>query len=57
MSLEKKKLQVELMRVSASRAELELKIEERLEEIKRIKEHIKIQDEKISELNLKIKNL
>lgn len=55
MSLEKKKIQVELMRVQAAKAELELKIDERLEEIKRLEEHIKIQSNKIIELEEKLK--
>lgn len=50
MSLEKKKKELELMRVSLARQELELKIEERLDEIKRLKEHIEIQLKKESEL-------
>lgn len=54
-SLELKKLKVELLRVSASKAELELRIEERLDEIERIKEHIKISEAKEQELKDKIK--
>jgi len=40
--------------VSAAKAELELRIEERLDEIERLKEHVKIQVEKEKELELKI---
>lgn len=54
-SLELKKMKVELMRVSASRAELELRVDERLDEIERIKEHIKISQAKEIELADKIK--
>lgn len=54
-SLEKKKTQVELMRVQASKAELELRVEERLEEIERIKEHIKISEAKEIELKEKLR--
>lgn len=54
-SLELKRLKIELIRVSAARAELEFKIEERLEEINRIKEHIKVQLDKEAELAGKIK--
>lgn len=54
-SLELKKLKVELLRVSAAKAELELRIEERLDEIERIKEHIKISEAKEVELKEKIK--
>ncbi len=54
--LELKKYQVELMRVQASKAELELKIEERLDEIERLKEHIKISENKEKELMEKLNN-
>jgi hypothetical protein len=54
-SLDTKKLQVELLRVSASKAELELRVEERLEEIERLKEHIKISELKEIELKEKLK--
>lgn len=54
MSLELKKLQVELMRVQTARMELEYKIEERLEEIERMKTHIKIQEDREVELNNKL---
>lgn len=53
--LEIKKLQVELMRVSAAKAELELRIEEKLDEIERIKEHIKISEAREKELIQKLK--
>lgn len=53
-SLEIKKLQVELLRVSAAKAELELRIEERLDEIHRIKEHIAISEAKEKELKEKL---
>lgn len=46
MSLDKKRKQLELSRVTLAREELELKIEERLEEIERLKSHIEIQKEK-----------
>lgn len=57
MSLEYKKLQVELMRVQTARMELEYKIEERKEEIKRMEEHIKIQADKEIELRNKLKEM
>lgn len=57
MSLELKKIQVELMRVKTARMELEYKIEERLDEIKRMQDHIRIQNEKENELTEKLKNL
>lgn len=52
--LEVKKLKVELLRVGAAKAELELKVEERMEEIKRIEDNIKIQELKEQELETKI---
>ncbi len=55
MNIEKKKKQVELMKVQAARAEFELKIAQRLEEIERLKENINLQDERISELQEQIK--
>lgn len=43
MTLEKKKKVLELKRVETAKMELELKIEERLEEIERLKKAIEIQ--------------
>lgn len=57
MSLELKKLKVELLRVGAAKAELELRIEERLDEVERVKEHIKTQEAKEAELKLKIESM
>lgn len=57
MSLELKKVKVELLRVSAAKAELELRIEERLDEVERIKEHIKTQEAKEIELKQKIESM
>lgn len=54
-SLDLKKLKVELLQVQAGRASLELRIEEMLEEIERLKGHIAISESKESELALKIK--
>lgn len=52
--LEKKRIVVELKRVESARMELELKIEERLDEIERLKEHIQIQIVKEAELTNKL---
>lgn len=54
MSLEKKKKEMELRRVETARMELELKIEERMDEIHRLQEHIKIQLEKEQQLKEEI---
>jgi len=56
MSLALKKLQVELLRVSAAKAELELKIEEQKENIMRIEDHILIQEKREEELRLLIQS-
>lgn len=45
MSLDLKRKKLELMRVQTAKHELEFKIEERLEEIERLKAHIKVQQE------------
>lgn len=48
--LELKKKQLELARVKLAKQELELKIEEKLDEIKRLQDAIVVQDNKIKEL-------
>lgn len=50
MSLEKKRKELELARVEIARRELEFKIEERLDEIERLKQHIDIQKKREQEL-------
>lgn len=57
MSLEIKKKKMELARVRLAREELQLKIEERLDEIERIKRHIAVQVEKETELENQIKGM
>ena len=52
--LELKRMKLELIKVAAARHELEFRIEERLEEINRIKEHVKVQEAKEAELMEKI---
>ena len=53
-SLELKKIKVELLRVAAARAELELRIEEYQDNIKRLEDNIVIQIAKETELQAKI---
>ena len=53
-NLELKKIKAELLSVSAAKAHLEVRIEQSLEDIERIKEHIKIQEAKEDELRQKI---
>ena len=48
--LEIKRKKVELLRVSSAKAELELRIHERMEEVERLQEHIKISEAKEVEL-------
>ena len=53
--IEKKKLEVQLKRIDATIAELELKIDERKEDIKRIEEHIVLQKQLENEIKEKLK--
>jgi hypothetical protein len=54
MSLDKKKRELELARVRLARQEMEFKIEERLAEIDKLKEHIDIQKKREEDLNKEI---
>ena len=53
-SLELKKMKVELLNVSAAKAGLELRIEENLDNIKRLEANIEISTAKEEELKQKI---
>lgn len=53
--LEFKKRTLEYERVKLARQELELKIEERLDEVERLKEHIKVQVAKEEEIKQDLK--
>ena len=48
--LEKKKREAEIARIQAAKLGMECQIEERLDEIERLKENIKAQDERVAEL-------
>jgi len=50
MSLELKRKKLELQRVSVASEELKFKIEERLDEIEKLKKHIEIQENTIIKL-------
>jgi hypothetical protein len=50
MSLDIKRKKLELSRVQTAKQELEFKIDEKLEEIERLKEHIKTQEQKENQL-------
>jgi hypothetical protein len=52
--LELKRMKLELIKVAAARHELEFRIEERLDEISRLQEHVNIQIAKEKELKDKI---
>lgn len=54
-AMERKKLEVQLKRIDATKAELELKIDERKEDIKRIEEHIELQNKLEQEIKEKLK--
>lgn len=54
MTLEDKRMRLELVKVRAARAELEFKIEEKLDEIERIKQHIQAQVAREADLVAKI---
>jgi peptidoglycan hydrolase CwlO-like protein len=53
--LELKKKELELERVKLAKKEMEFKIEERLEEIDRLKSHIEIQNQTIKKIEQEIK--
>lgn len=57
MSLEIKRKELELMRVKTARHELEFKVDEKTEEINKLKEHIKIQLETEDRLEKEIEQL
>lgn len=52
--LEHKRMVLELKRVDMAREEMQFRIEERLEEIARLQDNIKIQEAKIKELKEKL---
>lgn len=56
MSLNDKRKLLELSRITLSKDEQEFRVEELLEEIKRIKDNIKIQTLAIEKINNEIKN-
>ena len=55
--LDLKKKQVELMRVECAKAEMQMKILEIKQNIKRLEANIVIQDKKIQELSKEINNI
>ena len=57
LSLEIKKREVEIMKVQAAKAEQELRIEECLEQIERLKKSMKAQDDHVDKLNKELEEL
>lgn len=55
--LEIKRVKADLLRTQAAKAELEVKIEERLADIERIKDHIVLQEKREKELSAKLSEL
>lgn len=55
-SLEKKRIMTELLQVQAGRAGLELRIEEMMEEMERLRAHIAVSENKERELAEKLSN-
>lgn len=53
-SLDIKRMKLELIKVAAARAELEFRVDERMDEINRIKDHIQVQLDKEADLLVKI---
>lgn len=56
-NLDLKRMKLELVRVSAAKAEQEFKIEEYLEQIERLREIVRVQAEKEAEIQNQIKSL
>jgi len=54
--LEVKKTKLELMKCQTAKMELEYKIEERLQDIQRIQDHIKLQEDREIELMAILEN-
>jgi hypothetical protein len=56
-SIEQKRKEIELMRVNVARQELELKIEEKQEEIKKLQDYVRIQLEAEEKIRLEIESM
>lgn len=57
MSLDLKKTKLDLLKCQTAKAELEYKIEERLADIDRMKDHIKLQEKRMEELKKQVQIL
>lgn len=52
-----KRLELDLLKIAAAKAELELKIEERKLDISRMRDHIKLQEIRENDINDKLKTI
>ena len=52
--IEIKKMKLEIARVTTAKLDLEIRLDERLQEIEKIKEYIVVQEAKEAELNAKL---
>ena len=52
--LDLKKIQAEFKRVDAAKEEMEVRVLERMDEVAKLQEHIKIQQEKLVELKTRL---
>ena len=57
MTLEIKKLQLEKMKVNCAKAEMEMRIYESQENIKRLMDNIEIQEKRVIEIDEQLKQL
>ena len=57
MSLERKKKELEMAAVDLAKQQMELRIEEKLDEIKRLKDNIKIQADKVEDLKKELEEM
>jgi len=57
MSLEKKKIELDIMKAQTAKLELQFKIEKIKEDIQRMNEHIQLQDDRVEELKEELNNL
>lgn len=52
--LELKKTKLELIKVSAAKADIEFRIDELLDQVERLRAHVKVQEDKEAELRARI---
>ena len=55
--LEEKKIKAGILKAEAAKADLEVRIEERREDIARMEDHMRLQDERIADLKSQLKEL